>query len=90
MTVHCRSNKIDRLQVVSFLGGARVDRERCVLKRFTEWARTLDLPICVTNNRRSVVGAVAHDSWGGRDRSAITAEAAIAAVNGHLVSLGGH
>ena len=60
-----------------------------LLKRFTAWARKRDLSVCVTNNRRSAVGAVAHDSWGGKNHSAVMDEAAIAAVNGHLASLGG-
>ena len=60
-----------------------------ILKRFTAWARKRDLSVCATNNRRSAVGAVAHDSWGGKNHSAVMEEAAIAAVNGHLASLGG-
>jgi len=60
-----------------------------LLKRFTTWARKRDLSVCVTNNRRSAVGVAAHDSWGGKNHSAVMDEAAIAAVNGHLASLSG-
>jgi hypothetical protein len=60
-----------------------------LLKRFTQWARDRGIPVCVTNNRRSAVGVVAHDSWGGNNSSAVMEEAAIAAVNGHLGSLSG-